>query len=440
MFNPVKILDISISTSSSKIIDLCGLGNYKSIRAFIRWDNISIGFSDMPVINGVVSRDLIIKSIIRDHSKRILSIMFSKENGSNFEKNNLTFEEKNLPLITIAVCTRDKVDNLELCLASLLNLEYPKTELIVVDNAPSDNSTKNFVEMFSKKIKYICEPTPGLSWARNRAIKEANGEIIAFTDDDVVVDKLWINEIFSVFKEEPDTMAVTGLVIPYEMETYPQFLFEQYGGFGRGFERKCYKWIPFNNEKASKYFGGTGKCGTGANMAFRKKIFNEIGFFDPTLGVGTPTNGGEDLEYFFRIISAEFPLVYEPNAVVRHRHRKSYEELKTQLTNNGIGLYSYITHALFTFKKDRPQFLYLALWWFFYWNIKRLLLSFIKPQLFPRDLIIAEMKGSFLGLTRYLKSKKIASGLVRQNNSSDTNAVTKEINKTYLNSLRQSKL
>lgn len=416
MYNPVKILDINISTSSGKISDLFDLGNYKSIRAFIRWNNISIGFSDMPVINGVVSRDLIIMSIIRDHSKRILSIMLSKQIETNFEKNNFLPEER-IPLVSVVVCTRNRVDNLELCITSLLNLEYSEIELIVVDNAPSDYSTKNFVENFSDKIKYICEPKPGLSRARNRAIKESSGEIIAFTDDDVVVHNLWINEIVSVFENDPDTMAVTGLVIPYEMETYPQYLFEQYGGFGRGFERKSYKWIPFNKEKASKYFGGTGKCGTGANMAFRKKIFNEIGLFDPKLGVGTPTNGGEDLEFFFRIINAGYSLIYEPNAVVRHRHRQSYEELKAQLTNNGIGLYSYITHALFTFKQDRPQFLYLALWWFFYWGIKRLLLSLIRPQIFPRDLIIAELKGSFLGLSRYLKSKKIASGLTDANNS-----------------------
>ncbi len=412
VFNPIKIMDINISPSIEIIDDLIGLEKYQKLKAFIRWDNISIGYIDVPIINGFVSGELLMKSIMKEHSKKLSSI-----NPINPMKRYEFSFEKNLPLITVAVCTRNRVENLELCLTSLLNLDYPNIELIVVDNAPSDNSTKNFIDNFSDKIKYICEPTPGLSWARNKAIKETSGEIIAFTDDDVVVDKSWLNEIITVFLEEPDTMAVTGLVIPYELETYSQELFEIYGGFNRGFERKCYKWDPINREKASKYFGGTGKCGTGANMAFRKKIFNEIGFFDPTLGVGTPTNGGEDLEFFFRIIKAGFPLVYEPNAVVRHRHRKSYQELKNQLTNNGIGLYSYITHAFFTYKDDRSQFLYLAVWWFFYWDIKRLFLSFIKPQIFPRDLIIAELKGSFLGLTRYLKSKKNASGLTKLNNT-----------------------
>jgi hypothetical protein len=212
-------------------------------------------------------------------------------------------------------------------------------------------------------------------------------------------------------------MAVTGLVIPYELETYPQELFEIYGGFGRGFERKSYKWAPTNKEKASKYFGGTGKCGTGANMAFRKIVFNKIGFFNPALGVGTPTNGGEDLDFFFRIIKAGYTLTYEPNAVVRHRHRRSYQELKNQLANNGVGLYSYIAHAFFTFKDDRYHFFYLAVWWFFYWDMKRLFLSFRKPQLFPRDLIVAELNGTFLGLTRYLKSKRNLSRLTKKQNN-----------------------
>ncbi|OGU75193.1 MAG: hypothetical protein A2V93_08305 [Ignavibacteria bacterium RBG_16_34_14] len=423
MFEPIKIIDIDISPFKGITDDLRGLGKYQKLKAFIRWDNISIGYINVPIIKGSVSKELIAGSIMKEHSKKLSLINSMKKHELTSEKNNTLIAEKKLPLVTVVVCTKNRVENLELCLSSLLNLKYPNTELIVVDNAPSDDSTKNFVENFASKIKYICEPKPGLSWARNKAIKESNGEIIAFTDDDVIVDKLWVNEITTVFMEEPDTMAVTGLVIPYELETYSQELFETYGGFSRGFERKCYKWALSNKEKASKYFGGTGKCGTGANMAFRKKIFNEIGFFNPILGVGTPTNGGEDLEFFFRIIKAGFSLVYEPNAVVRHRHRKSYNELKNQITNNGIGLYSYITHAFITYKNDRYQFFYLAVWWFFYWDIKRLFLSFKRPQLFPRDLIVAELKGSFLGLNRYLKSKKIASCLANVNKSFFTNNV-----------------
>ena len=434
MFRPIKIMDIDISSSKEIVDGLNELEKYQKLKAFIRWDNISIGYIDVPVINGFVSGEILINSINKEHSKKISLINPMTRNKFN--------SEKTLPLITVVVCTRNRVESLELCLSSLLNLEYPNVEIIIIDNAPADYSTKNFVKNFSSEIIYISEPIQGLSWARNRAIKESSGEIIAFTDDDVVVDKLWLNEITNVFLKEPDTMAVTGLVVPYELETYSQQLFEIYGGFGRGFERKTYQWAPFNKEKASKYFGGTGKCGTGANMAFRKKIFNEIGFFNPALGVGTPTNGGEDLEFFFRVIKAGFPLVYEPNAVVRHRHRKSYQELKNQLTNNGIGLYSYITHALFTYKDDRSQFLYLSIWWLFYWDIKRLLLSFRNPQIFPRDLIIAELKGSFLGLPRYLKSKKIVSRLAKQNNSFYANhaALTMGNNKTYLDNLKQSKL
>jgi GT2 family glycosyltransferase len=128
---------------------------------------------------------------------------------------------------------------------------------------------------------------------------------------------------------------------PDELDAGPQVLFERYGGFGRGFRR-----VYANADRgAASLHGGTGKFGTGANMAFRREVFDRIGLFDPALDVGTESNGGGDLEMFFRIIKEGHLLVYEPAAVVRHRHRRTYAELKVQLRNNGIGFYAYLARA-----------------------------------------------------------------------------------------------
>ncbi|HVO76038.1 MAG TPA: glycosyltransferase [Ignavibacteriaceae bacterium] len=431
MFDPIKIIDINISPSADALRDLGIIGNYKLLKALVRWDNISIGFIEVPVVNQSVSKNEIIKSLAEKHSKKIESIILQKRYENIIKEKESADPVKDNPLVTVAVCTRDRAENLELCIDSLLKLRYPNLEIIVIDNAPSDYSTKNVVKQFSEKIcnasgksktlKYFCESIPGLNWARNRAVREAEGEIIAFTDDDVVVDEYWIAEIVKLFNGSPSVMAVTGLVVPYQIENYSEFLFERYGGFGRGFERAWYRWSGIDEngkmEKAAKFFGGTGKFGTGANMAFRKKIFAVTGLFDPSLDVGTPANGGGDLEMFFRIIRSGFTLVYEPNAVVRHRHRTTYDELKTQIRNNGIGFYAYLTRSFIAYKDERFRLFYLGLWWFFYWSVRRLILSFMKPGSFPADLISAELFGSIIGPWRYFKSRKIAGKLSRLYNS-----------------------
>jgi GT2 family glycosyltransferase len=199
-------------------------------------------------------------------------------------------------------------------------------------------------------------------------------------------------------------MAVTGLVVPYELETEAQILFEQYGGFGRGFKRQVYRLKPKSGYKF--FYHGTGQCGTGANMAFRRIIFEKIGGFDPALDVGTVTNGGGDLEIFFRVLKEGYTLVYEPRALVYHRHRRAYVELRTQLTNNGTGLYAYLVRSALAYPSERGTLLLLGLWWLWYGNLRRLFLSLVRPGYFPRDLILAELRGSLVGLTRYQQARR----------------------------------
>ena len=288
-------------------------------------------------------------------------------------------------------------------------LEYPAAllDLVVVDNAPANDQTRQLVGRYPS-IRYVVEPRPGLDWARNRAIAEARGEIVAFTDDDVSVDVGWAAAIGRLFQADPAIEAVTGLIVADEMDVESQSLFEEYGGFGRGFEREYFRVDTAAGEKAARRHAGAGRFGAGANMAFRRSVFERIGMFDPALDVGTPTNGGGDLEMFFRVLKEGGTLVYEPSAIVRHRHRRSYEALKTQLTNNGIGFYSYLVRSAQAYPDERAGILRLGTWWLYYWNLRRLGRSFVKPGEFPRDLILAELRGSFAGLNKYARSKEQA--------------------------------
>ncbi|HEY0872102.1 MAG TPA: glycosyltransferase [Vicinamibacterales bacterium] len=259
-------------------------------------------------------------------------------------------------------------------------------------------------------VRYVVEPRPGLNRARNRAVSESSADVIAFTDDDVSVDAAWTRAIGRVFASDSLVDAVTGLVIPDEIDTASQRLFEDYGGFSRGFERRYFRVDTVTGERAAERHAGAGRFGTGANMAFRRSLFDRIGGFDPALDVGTPTNGGGDLEMFFRVLKEGGTLVYEPGAIVRHRHRRTYEALRSQLANNGVGLYSYLVRSAVHYPEERRALARLGAWWFWRWNLRRLLYSFVRPSVFPRDLIRAELAGSLTGLRRYQQSARLCSG------------------------------
>lgn len=313
------------------------------------------------------------------------------------------------PLVTVAVCTRDRVDDLRQCLDALGRSNYERLDVVVVDNAPSTDATQRLVEDEYPRVRYVREPRPGLDWARNRAIIECRGDILAYTDDDVIVDADWVSALVRVFAADPEVMAVTGLVIPHELETSAQRMFERYGGFGRGFRRQWYR-APRDRSIAALH-GGAGKFGTGANMAFRRSVFETIGGFDPALDVGTCTNGGGDLEMFFRVLKFGHTLVYEPAAMVRHRHRRSYEALRTQITNNGIGFYSYLVRCARTYRDERLAMLLLGLWWLRWWHARRLVRALLRKETIPLDLIFAELVGVFRGLPRYSRARARAASI-----------------------------
>jgi O-antigen biosynthesis protein len=228
----------------------------------------------------------------------------------------------------------------------------------------------------------------------------------------VVVDAGWVRALAQVFAEEAAVMAVTGLVVPYELETEAQCFFEEYGGFGRGFERKWYRVDRQSGSQLAEYIR-TGRFGTGANMAYRRCLFDWIGGFDPALDVGTVTNGGGDLEMFFRVMREGHTLVYEPNALVRHRHRRDYAQLRTQITNFGVGFCAYLVRNALAYPAQRLAIVCFGLWWLWRRHIRRLLISLIRPTLFPRDLILAELCGSFIGLVRYQRARRAAANIAQ---------------------------
>jgi hypothetical protein len=136
--------------------------------------------------------------------------------------------------VSVIVCTRNRPEQLMQCLRSLQKLSLPPHEIIIVDNAPTSEVTREIVTQ-TQGIRYIVEPRPGLSIARNTGIRHSQGEIIAFTDDDAIVHHDWIARLQYGF-DDPKVMAVTGLMLPAELATEAQFIFHKgSGGPGWGY-------------------------------------------------------------------------------------------------------------------------------------------------------------------------------------------------------------
>jgi GT2 family glycosyltransferase len=233
-----------------------------------------------------------------------------------------------LPSITVAICTRKRPAELERCLESLAKLTDRPNEIIVVDNAPEDDATRKVVERF-RKMRYVPESRPGLSAARNTALTCACSEIIAFADDDVVVDAGWIARLRRAFKD-PKTMVVTGLILPAELETRAQLIFEQnLAYFHQGYRTRTFDQAYFDSLKDKGIHSWA--VGAGANMAIRRRAF-DLGYkFDTRLGPGVFGGCGEDSEYWYRLLASGWKCVYDPTAIVYHHHRKELSALRSQM-------------------------------------------------------------------------------------------------------------
>lgn len=412
MHTRIKVLDIELSRPITPIT--CS-SQYPAAKALLRLHGAPVGYLDLPLTDGRCSAAVIRRAALEQHRDALIArgldqwlqsgLPDSGMDASLLANVPVPSPDELHPLISVAVCTRNRPEDLARCLEAIAELDYPAYEVVVVDNAPSDDRTEQLVRGRFPQMRYAREPQPGLSNARNRAIAEARGEIVAFTDDDVVVDRGWLAALARVFAENPHVTGLTGLVAPLELETEAQILFEVHGGFGRGFTRQQYRYQRGQQGTQATY-QGTGRFGTGANMAYRRSVFAQIGAFDPALGVGTLSQGGEDLEMFFRLLRAGHTLAYEPAALVRHRHRREYEALQRQLESNGLALAAYHGGCALIFPEQRAIFMRLHLWWLWAWHIKRLLQSLSRPHRFPRALILAELRGYLIGLGRYPQARR----------------------------------
>ena len=304
------------------------------------------------------------------------------------------------PGISVVVCTRDRPAELEGCLAALGEVEYRRHEILVVDNASAGDATAAVARRFG--VSCVREERPGLNWARNRGIAESQHAIVAFTDDDARVDRLWLAGLARAF-EDPAVDAVTGLVVPLELDTPAQRMFEyDYRGMGKGFKARSFH----RDGLTPQQLVGIQAVGVGTNMAFRRELFSRIGAFDTVLDVGTPSRGGGDLDMFHRAVAGGAVLRYEPCAVVWHRHRRTVAALERQLGDDGRAFAIYLMKLWRTRTVPRRHVVSFAVRRWLRWLIGRLVRGILRRHALPLPLLWAPVREIFFAPIAYARAER----------------------------------
>lgn len=218
--------------------------------------------------------------------------------------------------ITTLIATHNRAALLEPTLERLRVQSFePGDEVIVVDNASTDGTSDVIAQMakrFPVPLRTRFDPSPGKAAALNAACREAQGDVLALTDDDVLVGDDWIETIRSLF-HNPSLALVAGRVDPNWQRPAPAWLEVEENG----------RYTLMTSPLALLHYGEAqdlgGHTAVGANMAIRRSLFETLGGFATHLGKRRGTLlGGEDHDLSQRAVAAGYRCEYRPELRVRH--------------------------------------------------------------------------------------------------------------------------
>ena len=206
--------------------------------------------------------------------------------------------------ISIILCTCNRPAGLAESLAALAKVRIKpewQTELLVVDNAPAETSAAvvRGLKAGNFEIVYVPEPKKGKSNALNTGLARARGEIILFTDDDVIVPEDWVEQMMGAFARSKCDAVVGHIVLAEEMQ--------------RAWLTPLQKWWLAAPESQSEDAAEL----IGANMGFRKSVLAKVAGYDPELGPGSLGRGEESL-FSAQLVEAGFKIAFAKEAVVVH--------------------------------------------------------------------------------------------------------------------------
>lgn len=327
-----RVLSIEITEG---IKDLDGMEGYKQALVLVRREGHPVGKVVVPCEKGLLKAKTLWEAI---EANGELCWILAQNSIKEWLLKNQPDQETSLPSWSVVICTRDRSEDLKVCLEGMMKLKASGGEILVVDNASADDRTAQVVAQYPS-VRYTREDRPGLNWARTHGARVATGDIVIYTDDDVVVDPSWVDGMLEPFTS-PLVGAASGLTMPYELENKTQEIFEfNYGGFSKGFQRITYDFMSLAPAAADR-------IGAGANMAFRRELVNRLQLFAVEMDCGTIAKTGGDLYGFYKVLAQGYQIVYTPDGLIWHRHRREYKNLRNTLYNYRVGGASYLTRCL----------------------------------------------------------------------------------------------
>jgi glycosyltransferase involved in cell wall biosynthesis len=218
-------------------------------------------------------------------------------------------------MITVILCTYNRCQSLAKALESIAVSRLPPSvewEVLVVDNNSNDQTRETigtFCDQYSGRFRYLFEPRQGKSYALNAGIQASQSDVLAFADDDATVEPDWLWNLTSALRNG-ECSGAGGRIIPVWEQPLPRWL---------STADPHTMWASFVAFDLGPEVGPLTRPPYGANMAFRRDVFDKYGGFRTDLG---PRPGSEiraeDVEFAQRLLDAGEQLRYEPSAVVYH--------------------------------------------------------------------------------------------------------------------------
>jgi glycosyltransferase involved in cell wall biosynthesis len=215
--------------------------------------------------------------------------------------------------LSVIICTCERYGLVGEAIESVLRQDYPALELIVVDNSADAADARAFAAHHAgrEKIRFVYEPIQGLSQARNTGIEAAQGDIVAFMDDDAIAEPGWAKNLVATFHAFPNTGCVGGRILPRWLAPRPNWLDDGSLGY-----LSIVDWGDTPREMKS------GEWVAGCNIAYDRTLLRDVGGFPTSLGrkgIGSSLLSNDESTVNHHIKLRGRAIMYAPSAIVQHQ-------------------------------------------------------------------------------------------------------------------------
>ncbi len=236
--------------------------------------------------------------------------------------------------ISAVICSYNRARFVIDAVESIFNQDFDKNsfEVVVIDNNSTDN-TLELLEKYKEEhpqyyFRFYTEEQQGVAYTRNRCVTESVGQIVAYLDDDSVAQPGWLKSIADFFDAHPEVYSLGGKIVPVFLTDIPDWYSKYFFGLVGNFDQ---------GPVVKRLTGVRYPCG--ANMAFRRKVFEEIGYFNTDLGrKGGGLLANEEKDIYLRILEANHEVYYLPHVWVLHKvESNKFDKAYVRRHSMGIG-------------------------------------------------------------------------------------------------------